>query len=150
MFVPDVFSIVSKTCFEIILDSRHSIKIARPGKGGRAEVCNSRECGFVFSNDRHRNLLALNSHKIKRNRIYCFGICLNYLISKIIHSAKCISFFVHLTFREYSILWFEISDLISAATLNYLDWIGFKKEFFPLIRYLRSSFTNELSYAQSL
>ena len=104
MFVPDVFSIVSKTCFEIILDSRHSIKIARPGKGGRAEVCNSRECGFVFSNDRHRNLLALNSHKIKRNRIYCFGICLNYLISKIIHSAKCISFFVHLTFREYSIL----------------------------------------------
>ena len=85
MFVPGAFSIVSKTCFEIILDSRHSIKIARPGKDGRAEVWNSHECGFVFSNDRHRNLLALNLqpvHKIKRKRIYCFGICLNYLISR--------------------------------------------------------------------
>ena len=55
------------------------------------------------------------------------------------------SFFVHLTFRQNSIFWFEKSDLISADTLNYLDWIGFKKEFFPLIRYLRRSFTNELS-----
>ena len=159
MFLPDAgFYCFQNMFWDYHRQCRNSIffkiysKIARPGKGGRAEVCNSRECGFVFRNDRHRNLLALNSHKIKRNRIYCFGICLNYLISKIIHSAKCISFFVHLTFREYSILWFEISDLISAVTLSYLDWIGFKKELFPfpLIRYLRSSFANELSYTQSL
>ena len=77
------FSIVSKNVlrsFETV--DKALTEIARPGKGGRAEVCNSRECGFVFRNDRHRNLLALNSHKIKRNRIYCFGICLNYLISR--------------------------------------------------------------------
>ena len=59
-------------------------------------------------------------------------------------------FFVHLTSGKIAYFDFEKSDLISAATLNNLDWIGFKKEFFPFLRYLRRSFTNELSCSQSL
>ena len=72
------------------------------------------------------------------------------LFQGIIHSVTCIFVFVHLTFRQNSIFWFEKSDLISADvhdTLNYLDWIGFKKEFFPSLRYLRRSFTNEFLYS---
>ena len=51
--------------------------------------------------------------------------------------------FVHSTFRakEHTVISFVNNRMISAATLDCLDWIGVEitlvKEFFPFLKYLR-------------
>ena len=78
------------------------------------------------------------------------------LLLGILHSVRYIFvfFFVRFTFRQNSVLRSGKNDLISAATLDCLDWIGFRmtfeKEFFPFLRYIIRFFTKELSCTQSL
>lgn len=140
IFLPDAVFYCFQTMFhDYHGQCRHSVKIARPGLGGRAEfraIC-------MFSNDRQRNLFALNLHKIKRNFKTEYTVLV--FVSIILlqgnkHSANAFSFFVYLTFRQKDVLWYHLwtIDLVSATTLDCLDWIGFKitfvKKFFPFLR----------------